>query len=117
MRPMLTIRLQRVGRKNDPSFRVVVVESKRGPKSGSFLEVVGSYDARTNRTDLKGERIKEWMGKGVQVSDTMHNLLITKGIIEGKKRNVLPRKTIATKEEVAEAPVAVAVADEAPVEA
>jgi small subunit ribosomal protein S16 len=92
---MLTIRLQRVGRKNDPSFRVVVVESKRGPKSGSYLEVVGSYDARTNRTDLQGEKIKEWIGKGVQVSDTVHNLLITKGIVEGKKRNVLPKKTVA----------------------
>lgn len=108
MRRMLTIRLQRVGRKNDPSFRVVVVESKRGPKSGSYLEVVGSYDARTNRTDLQGEKIKEWMNKGVTVSDTVHNLLVTKGIIEGKKRNVLPKKTVAkpapTEASVVEAP-------------
>lgn len=103
MRRMLTIRLQRVGRKNDPSFRMVVVESKRGPKSGSYLEVVGSYDARTNRTDLQGEKIKEWMNKGVTVSDTVHNLLVTKGIIEGKKRNVLPKKTVA-KPAPAEAP-------------
>lgn len=115
MRRMLTIRLQRVGRKNDPSFRVVVVESKRGPKSGSFLEVLGSYDARVDRIDLQAERIKEWMLKGAQVSDTMHNLLITKGVIEGKKRNVLPRKSPPKKEEVA-AEVAPTPA-EAPVEA
>jgi small subunit ribosomal protein S16 len=72
---------------------VVVVESKRGPKSGSYLEVVGSYDARVDRIDLQGERIKEWMGKGATVSDTLHNLLVSKGIVEGKKRNVLPRKS------------------------
>jgi len=104
---MLTIRLQRVGRKNDPSFRVVVVESKRGPKSGSYLEVVGSYDARVDRIDLQGERIKEWMGKGAQVSDTVHNLLVTKGFVEGKKRNVLPRKS-PPKKEGEDAPVSVA---------
>lgn len=109
---MLTIRLQRVGRKNDPSFRVVVVESKRGPKSGNYIEVVGSYDARSNRIDLKDERIKDWMGKGVTVSDTVHNLLVTKGIVEGKKRNVLPKKTVAKKEEPAEVAPA-----ETPVEA
>ena len=98
---MLTIRLQRVGRKNDPSFRVVVVDSKRGPKTGNFLEVVGSYDARVDRADLQGERIKEWMSKGAQVSDTVHNLLITKGVTQGKKINVLPKKTVAKVEEPA----------------
>ncbi len=46
---MLTIRLQRVGRKNDPSFRVVVTDSKHGPQSGKFLEVVGAYDARQGK--------------------------------------------------------------------
>ena len=87
------IRLQRRGRTNDPSFRVLVVEKQRGPKSGRYLEMVGSYDARSDRVDLNGERIKHWISKGAQVSDTVHNLLISKGIIEGKKRNVLPRKS------------------------
>lgn len=114
---MLTIRLQRVGRKNDPSFRVVVVESKRGPKSGNYIEVVGSYDARSNRIDLKDERIKDWMGKGVTVSDTVHNLLVTKGIVDGKKRNVLPKKTVAKKEEpVAETAAPAEVPADAPAE-
>ena len=43
---MLMIRLQRVGRKNEPVFRVVLTDSKNGPKSGKFLEVLGSYDSR-----------------------------------------------------------------------
>jgi small subunit ribosomal protein S16 len=107
---MLTIRLQRRGRKNDPSFRVIVVDSKQGPKSGKFIDLVGSYDPRTDRIDLQAERIQNWMKNGAQVSDTVHNLLVTKGVIEGKKRNVLPRKSPPKKEEeevaAAAAPVA-----------
>jgi small subunit ribosomal protein S16 len=101
---MLTIRLQRRGRKNDPSFRVILVESKRAAKTGNFQEVLGSYDPRVNRTDLKADRIKHWMSMGATVSDTVHNILIKEKVIEGKKINVLPKKTVAKKEEpVAEA--------------
>lgn len=95
---MITIRLQRRGRKNDPSFRVIVVDSKRAAKTGSYLEMVGSYDPRTDRVDLQAERIKHWMSHGATVSDTVHNLLISNNIIGGKKRNVLPRKTVARKD-------------------
>ena len=90
---MLTIRLQRVGRKNDPSFRVILVEAKRAAKTGNYKEMLGSYDARTDRVELKAERIKYWIGMGTTVSDTVHNLLISQKIIEGKKINVLPRKS------------------------
>ena len=109
---MLTIRLQRVGRKNDPSFRVIVVESKRAAKTGNYLEMVGSYDPRVDRIDLKADRIKYWMSMGATVSDTLHNLLVSQKIVEGKKINVLPRKSPPKKEE---APAALAV--EAPEEA
>ena len=101
---MLTIRLQRRGRKNDPSFRVLVLESKRGPKSGSYLDLVGSYDARTDRVELNEERIKHWISQGATVSDTVHNLLVSKGVVEGKKRNVLPKKTVAKVEAPAATP-------------
>ena len=96
---MLTIRLQRVGRKNDPSFRVVVVDSKRAPKSGNYLEMVGSHNPKMDATELKGERIKHWIGKGATVSGTVHNLLISHHVIEGKKINVLPKKRPIVKEE------------------
>lgn len=113
---MLKIRLQRTGRKHEPTFRIVLTESKNGPKSGKFLEVLGSYDARRNEdAQLKKDRIQYWIGQGVQISDTMHNLLVTHGIIAGEKKNVLPQKTPIRKEqpvtEEATAPVA-----EAPVE-
>jgi small subunit ribosomal protein S16 len=98
---MITIRLQRRGRKNDPSFRVIVTDSKHAAKSGNYLEMVGSYDARSDRVDLKPERIKHWMSNGAKVSDTVHNILVSQKIIEGKKINVLPRKTVAKLEEPA----------------
>lgn len=87
------IRLQRVGRKNDPSFRMVVTDSKNSTKSGKFLEVVGSYDARLgkNKTILKAERIKHWISVGAQLTDTVKNLLISKKIIEGKKTDYRPK--------------------------
>lgn len=107
---VINIRLQRRGRKNDPSFRVVVVDSKKKPKTGNYLEMVGSYDPRVNRTELKGERILHWIKNGAQPSDTVHNLLVSNKIIDAKKINVLPKKTVAVKE----APVAEATPAAAP---
>lgn len=99
---MLTIRLTRVGKKNDPSFRVIVVESKRKPQPGNYLEMVGSYDPRVDRIDLKADRIKHWLGMGATTSETVHNLLVSNKIIDAKKINVLPKKTVAkAAEEVA----------------
>lgn len=116
---MLTIRLTRVGKKNDPSFRVIVVESKRKPQPGNYLEMVGSYDPRVDRIDLKADRIKHWISMGATTSETVHNLLVSNKIIDAKKINVLPKKTVAKKEEApveaAAAEVAVAT-EEAPAE-
>lgn len=89
---MLTIRLQRVGRKNDPSFRVILVESKRAAKTGNYQEMLGSYDPRQDRINLDAERIKHWMSMGATVSDTVHNILVSQKVITGKKINVLPRR-------------------------
>jgi len=98
---MLKIRFQRTGRKNDPSFRIVVGEHTKHPKSGSHAETVGSYHPKTKEAIIDAEAIKGWIAKGAQASGTVHNLLISKGIIEGKKINVLPKKTPIVKEEEA----------------
>ena len=114
---MLTIRLTRVGKKNDPSFRVIVVESKRKPQPGNYLEMVGSYDPRTDRIDLKAERIKHWLSMGATTSETVHNLLVSNKIIDAKKINVLPNKTVAKVEVAPEAaPAPEAAVEEAPAE-
>lgn len=96
---MLKIRFQRTGRRNDPSFRVVVGEHQKHPKSGKQVQIVGSYHPKTKETKLDEEAIKGWIEKGAQTSGTVHNLLVSKGIIEGEKVNVLPKKTPIVKEE------------------
>lgn len=97
---MLMIRLQRVGRKNVPTFRVVLTDSKNSTKSGRFLEIMGAYDAREGGIkQVKADRIKHWLSVGAQASGTVHNLLISEKIITGKKVNVLPKKSPPKKEE------------------
>jgi small subunit ribosomal protein S16 len=95
---MLKIRLQRVGRKNDPSFRLVLTDSKNATRSGKFLEILGSYSARQGEPVVNGDRVKYWMSVGAKPSGTVHNLLIAKKILTGKKINVLPKKTAPKKE-------------------
>lgn len=89
---MLKIRLQRIGRKNDPSFRAVLTDSKNSTKSGRFLEILGTYDPKMGTRAFKNDRIKYWLSKGAQLSDTMHNFLVSEQVITGKKINVLSRK-------------------------
>ncbi|OHA79908.1 MAG: 30S ribosomal protein S16 [Candidatus Yonathbacteria bacterium RIFCSPHIGHO2_01_FULL_44_41] len=106
---MLAIRLQRVGRKNDPSFRVIVADSKLKPKTGNVLEVLGSYNARMGKPVINTARAKYWMSVGAKASGTVHNLLVDLKAVSGKKINVLGKKTPIVKEasvEVAKAPVA-----------
>ncbi len=99
------IRLQRVGRKHEPVFRLVLTDSKNGPKSGKYLEVLGSYDPRQDNKleQFNIVKIKEHISKGAKLSDTVHNFLVTRKAIEGKKRNALPKKTPIKKEVPAEA--------------
>lgn len=112
---MLAIRLQRVGRKNDPSFRVIVADSKLKPKTGNVLEVLGSYNARMGKPVINTERAQYWMSVGAKASGTVHNLLIDLKAVTGKKINVLGKKTPIVKETPiveAKAPVVAAPAAE-----
>lgn len=97
---MLKIRLQRIGRKNDPSFRVVLTDSKNSTKSGKFLEILGTYNPKAGDRSMKADRIKYWMTQGAKCSDTVHNFLVHDKAVEGKKVNVLPKKkpTVKRKE-------------------
>lgn len=105
------IRLQRVGRKHEPVFRLVLTDSKNSTKSGRYLEVLGSYDPRQENKieQFNVVKIKEHMSKGARLSDTVHNFLVSKKVIDGKKKNVLPKKSPIKKdapEGEAKAPVA-----------
>jgi small subunit ribosomal protein S16 len=96
---MLMMRLQRVGRKNDPSFRIVVTDKRTGPKSDKHVDRLGSYNPKMNHVQLDTEKAKEWLAKGVQPSDTVHNILVNQNVIEGAKKNVLPKKSPIVDEE------------------
>ena len=93
------MRLQRVGRKNDPSFRIVVTDKRTGVKSDKHVDRIGSYNPKMNHVQIDADKAREWISKGVQPSDTMHNILVSQKVIEGKKRNVLPRKSPIVDEE------------------
>ncbi|MBI3573855.1 30S ribosomal protein S16 [Candidatus Kaiserbacteria bacterium] len=100
---MLTIRFQRTGRKNDAAFRIVVSEKARHPLAGNPLEVVGSHNPKTKHTVIDAEKVKHWLSKGAKASGTVSNLLVSKGVIEGKKVNVRNIKVAPKKEEEAKA--------------
>lgn len=119
---MLKIRMQRTGRINQPSYRIVVVEHTASPKAGKFVERLGSYNPHSKERVLDEDRVKYWLSVGAQPSGTVHNMLVTLGILSGKKVNVLPKKHPPVKEAsaeetpVAEAPAPAPAAAEVPKE-
>lgn len=96
---MLKLRLKRVGRRHDPSFRVVVTENTTPPK-GKYLEAVGFYNARLKQIKLDADRIRHWLSVGAQPTDTVHNLLIKEGVVEGTKIAVHSTKLRKKEDEV-----------------
>lgn len=84
---MLTIRLQRIGKNKRPSYRVIISEKGRDPHARS-LEILGSYNPLdpAKKLAVNVDRIKYWISKGSQMSDTIHNLFLKNGIVEGKKK-------------------------------
>ena len=86
---MLSIRLSRMGSKNAPSYRVVVMPKQRDPKA-RVTEILGHYNPRRHPRELvlKTDRIKYWLDNGAQATDTVWNLLVDEKIVTGKKRGV-----------------------------
>jgi len=82
---MLVIRFLRVGKKNQPSFKIVVTDKRRPPRSGRFVEEVGFYNPLTKEKVLRKERIKHWLSVGAKPSNTVYNLLVKEKILEGEK--------------------------------
>ena len=81
---MLVIRLTRIGKKNQPTFRVVLAEKREAVK-GKFIEILGNYNPRLKTKAFKTERIKYWISKGAQASPTVHNMLVSENIVSGPK--------------------------------
>jgi len=90
------IRLRRTGAKGQPSYRIVVADS-RSPRDGRFIEIIGHYNPRTDPMtyEIKDERARYWLSEGAQPSDAVARLLEKKGLIEERKLryNVPPQAT------------------------
>jgi len=100
---MLAIRLQRVGRKKQPLYRLVVSEKSKD-LYGNQLEILGQYNPHKKEAVLKEDRIKHWLAQGAQASASANNLLINKGLIKGEKgKSVRISNKRAAKKEAAKA--------------
>jgi len=105
---MLTIRLTRKGKKNQPFFRVVVIDKRKTASGGRAVEDLGYVDPLTKKKNFKKDRILYWISKGAQPTPTIHNYLVAEKIIDAKKvkiTNISKKK----QEEIKAATVAKAV--------
>ena len=80
---MVKIRLNRMGAKRQPFYRIVVADS-RSPRDGRFIVIVGNYDPKKDPAiiNVDEEKIIAWIKKGAQPTDTVRSLLSKKGIIQ-----------------------------------
>src|SRR3989344_4363569 len=103
---MLTIRLTREGKKNQPFFRVVVIDKRRSAKGGRPAEILGYVDPLTKKKSFEKERILYWLKVGAQPSATVHNLLVAEKIIDApkmKKFSVSKKSKVEAAKAVADA--------------
>ena len=80
---MLRIRLLRVGKKKQPSYRIVVADV-RAPRDGKFIEQIGQYNPLTDppTTAIQEERAKHWLDNGAKPSEAVQRILQSHGILE-----------------------------------
>ncbi len=95
---MVRIRLMRMGRKGQPSYRVVVADS-RSPRDGRFIENIGWYNPLTEPSTIQidAERAKYWLSKGAQPSESVDSLLRRAGIKERRTAETVAGKGGASK--------------------
>jgi len=125
---MVKIRLRRTGKKKQPSYRVVVADS-RSPRDGRFIETIGHYNPRTDppTVQIKEDRALYWLSQGAQLTDAVARLLRNKGTLdrftrlkEGEDLESLLAEAAAEEvvaEEVASLEEEVSVEEAAPTEA
>ncbi len=78
---MVKLRLLRLGKKRDPFYRVVVVDSRKA-RNGSYIEVVGTYNPKNKEVIIKEDVALAWLAKGAQPTDTVKSLLSKQGILK-----------------------------------
>jgi len=84
LQTMLAIKLKKIGKKHQPSFRLVVTE-KRSKLVGRYIEDLGWLDPKSKEFKVNAERVNYWIKVGAQPTDTVHNLLVRAEAIKGPK--------------------------------
>lgn len=123
---MLTIRLQRGGRKGHPQYRVIVQDSRFSPSSGRYSALLGTYNPHTKDFNVDTEKATMYLNNGAQPSDRVAMLLAKSGVVLPKWVKLAPSKTRTIRtadklrrnrpaEEIAEETPAVADTNEEPV--
>lgn len=128
---MLAIRLQRLGRKGYPVYRIAVQEAQRHPSSGRVVAYVGTYNPHTKEVTLQKDDVQKYLGNGAQPTPRVVKLLAQEGVtlpswvkqpVSDKQKSIRnaeklrknqPKEEIVEVEEVAEAPAEEAPAEEA----
>ncbi len=72
---MLAIRLQRIGRKGDPVYRLIVQDSRRHPQSEKLVERVGTYNPHTKELQIQAEKLQQYLDNGAQPSERVVKIL------------------------------------------
>ena len=113
---MVKIRLTRMGKKHQPSYRIIVTP-KSNPRQGNYLDLIGTYNPLKNEVAINSERALEWLNKGAQPSDRVARLFDKAGI---KHKSIVvkfyqPKAAEVTEEEAPAAAPAAEEATEAPV--
>ena len=88
---MLAIKLQRIGKKHKPGYRLVVAVS-RSKMAAPPVEDLGFYDPFTKAAGIKKERVLHWISVGAQPTVTAHNLLVKQGIVNAPKKAIKMKK-------------------------
>jgi len=111
---MLRIRLRRVGKKGNPSYRIVVADS-RAPRDGAYVEWIGNYDPMADppAVTIKEDRAQAWLSQGAQPSDAVARILDWKGILTRTPKQRTTAKAVEEEPEVA-APAPAPVAEAPP---
>ncbi len=94
---MVRIRLRRMGKKKEPTYRIVIADA-RSPRDGKFIEIIGNYaPTRQPKTlNIDGERARYWLSVGAQPSETVQYLFKKAGVVEAPQDASTPQAPATT---------------------
>lgn len=93
---MLAIKLKRIGKKHQPSYRVIVAE-KRSKMQGRYVDDLGWLNPKNKEFKINEERAMHWLKVGAQPTDSIHNLFVRAGVIKESKIPVHKKKKVESK--------------------